>query len=168
MCQRVWIQIRPDILSGLIWIQTVCKDYQQTTLAGKEVNLVLLTELILYRYPHSIFNHFYPMISFTLMELETMWILICFSEHCLLKKNISIHRCTTNQSRNRFTCIFIVHHQSNKGPVHLYIHRCTTSQTKDRFTCIFIGTSPISQGTVYLYIHRCTPVNQETGSPVYS
>ena len=26
-----WIQIRPDILLGLIWVQTVCKDYQQTT-----------------------------------------------------------------------------------------------------------------------------------------
>ena len=28
-CQTVWIQIRPDIL---IWFQTVCKNYQQTTL----------------------------------------------------------------------------------------------------------------------------------------
>ena len=26
----------PDILSGLIWVQTVCKCYQQTTPAGKE------------------------------------------------------------------------------------------------------------------------------------
>ena len=24
-CQTDWIQIRPDILSGLIWVQTVCK-----------------------------------------------------------------------------------------------------------------------------------------------
>ena len=30
-CQTVWIQIRPDILSGLIWVQTVCKGCQQTT-----------------------------------------------------------------------------------------------------------------------------------------
>ena len=29
-CQTVWIQIRPDILSGLIWVQAVCKGYQQT------------------------------------------------------------------------------------------------------------------------------------------
>ena len=36
-CQTVWIQIRPDILSGLIWVQTVCKGYHQlTTLVGKE------------------------------------------------------------------------------------------------------------------------------------
>ena len=30
-CQTVWIQIRPNILLGLIWIQTVCKGYKQTT-----------------------------------------------------------------------------------------------------------------------------------------
>ena len=35
-CQTVWIQIRPDILSGLIWVQTVHKGYRQTTLVGKE------------------------------------------------------------------------------------------------------------------------------------
>ena len=29
-CQTVWIQIRTDILSVLIWVQTVCKGYQQT------------------------------------------------------------------------------------------------------------------------------------------
>ena len=34
--QAVWIQIRPDILSGLIWIQTICKGNQQTTLVGKK------------------------------------------------------------------------------------------------------------------------------------
>ena len=38
-CRAVWIQIRPDILSGLIWIQTVCKDYLQTTLVDKEFML---------------------------------------------------------------------------------------------------------------------------------
>ena len=37
-CQRVWILIRPDVLSRLIWVQTVCQGYQQTTLAGKELN----------------------------------------------------------------------------------------------------------------------------------
>ena len=38
-CQTAWIQIRQDILSGLIWVQTVCKDYQQRTLVGKEFRL---------------------------------------------------------------------------------------------------------------------------------
>ena len=30
-CQLVLMQIRPDILLGLIWVQTVCKDHQETT-----------------------------------------------------------------------------------------------------------------------------------------
>ena len=30
-------QIRPDILSAVTWVQTVCKGYQQTTLTGKEM-----------------------------------------------------------------------------------------------------------------------------------
>ena len=36
-CQTVGIQTKPDILSGLIWVQTVCKGYQQMTLGGKEL-----------------------------------------------------------------------------------------------------------------------------------
>ena len=31
MCQTVWIQIRPDVLLGLIWVQTVCNDQQHKT-----------------------------------------------------------------------------------------------------------------------------------------
>ena len=34
--QTVWSQIRPDILSGLILVQTVCKGYQQMSLADRE------------------------------------------------------------------------------------------------------------------------------------
>ena len=30
-CHTVWIQIRPDVLWGLIRVQTVCKGYQQMT-----------------------------------------------------------------------------------------------------------------------------------------
>ena len=30
-CQRVWIQIRTDVLSILIWVQNFCKDYQHMT-----------------------------------------------------------------------------------------------------------------------------------------
>ena len=36
-CQKDWTQIRPYITSGLIWVQTVCKGYQQTTLGGKDL-----------------------------------------------------------------------------------------------------------------------------------
>ena len=37
-CQAIWIQVRPIILSGLIWVKTVCKGYQQTTLVGKSLS----------------------------------------------------------------------------------------------------------------------------------
>ena len=37
-CQTAWIQIRPDILSDLIWVQNVCKSYQQTITVGKELS----------------------------------------------------------------------------------------------------------------------------------
>ena len=37
--KTVWIQARSDILSGLIWAQTVCIGYQQKTLVGKELKL---------------------------------------------------------------------------------------------------------------------------------
>ena len=40
-CQIVWIQVRPNILSGLIWVQSVCKSYQQTTLVGKIISGIL-------------------------------------------------------------------------------------------------------------------------------
>ena len=43
-CQTVWIQIRPNILSGLIWVQTVCKDYPQKTkvvISRQIVNIAL-------------------------------------------------------------------------------------------------------------------------------
>ena len=40
-CLTVWMQIRPHILSGLIWVQTVCKGYQQTTLVGKELSTII-------------------------------------------------------------------------------------------------------------------------------
>ena len=33
--QTVWIQIKVDVLSDLIWIQTVCNAYQQTTLVDR-------------------------------------------------------------------------------------------------------------------------------------
>ena len=38
-CQMVWIKIRPDILLGLIWVQTLCKGYQQTTHSRQRVKV---------------------------------------------------------------------------------------------------------------------------------
>ena len=57
-CQTVWIQIRPYILQGLIWIQSVCKDYQQ--LAGKELKCSLhfyVSKSSLLSFSHKIHTH---------------------------------------------------------------------------------------------------------------
>ena len=35
-CQTVWIQIRPNFLLGLIWVQTIHKNHQQKTHADKD------------------------------------------------------------------------------------------------------------------------------------
>ena len=42
-CQTVWIQFRTDIMSVLIWVQTVCKDYQQTTKVAVSKKTVIMT-----------------------------------------------------------------------------------------------------------------------------
>ena len=34
-CQTSWIQIMLDVLLGLVWVQSVCKGYEQTTLGDK-------------------------------------------------------------------------------------------------------------------------------------
>ena len=44
-CQTVWIQTRPDISSGLVWVQTDCKGYQQMTLAGNEFKALGLHDI---------------------------------------------------------------------------------------------------------------------------
>ena len=42
-CQTDWIQIRPDISSGLIWVQSVCKGYEQMTLVGNELSYAFIS-----------------------------------------------------------------------------------------------------------------------------
>ena len=47
-CQTVWNQIRRDVFSGLIWVQTVCKGYRQTTLGGKDLTNLSRMESLLF------------------------------------------------------------------------------------------------------------------------
>ena len=51
-CGTVWIQIRSDSLLVLIWVQTICKGYQQTTkvAASKERVNQLVIDCILFYY----------------------------------------------------------------------------------------------------------------------
>ena len=44
-CQTDWIQIRPNILSVLFWVQSVCKDYEQMTLEDKDLKYLALFAL---------------------------------------------------------------------------------------------------------------------------
>ena len=46
--QTVWKQIRPDIMSGLIWDQTVCEGYPQTTKVAARGKKVKKFKLIIF------------------------------------------------------------------------------------------------------------------------
>ena len=48
-CQTVWIQIRTDIVSGLIWVQTVCKGYQQTAIVTARKERLKFKHLLSHR-----------------------------------------------------------------------------------------------------------------------
>ena len=39
--QTVWIQIRPDVSSGLIWVKTVYKGYQERTTCRSDVSFAM-------------------------------------------------------------------------------------------------------------------------------
>ena len=41
-CQTVWIEIRPEFLSSLIWVETLCRGNQQMTLGDTELKAVYL------------------------------------------------------------------------------------------------------------------------------
>ena len=41
-CQTIWTQGKPNVLLGLIWIQTVCKVYQQNTGRQRDLNQIAL------------------------------------------------------------------------------------------------------------------------------
>ena len=43
-CQTVWILIRPEILSGLIWVRTVSKGYQQTKVSSLNWRLLSILQ----------------------------------------------------------------------------------------------------------------------------
>ena len=44
-CQTVLIQIPPEVLSGLIWVQTICKGYQQMTKVATSGERVKVKEI---------------------------------------------------------------------------------------------------------------------------
>ena len=60
VCQTVWIQVKPDSLSGLIWVQFVCKSYQLTTLGDNEFNAKISCTGIIYRIEYLLFPQWAP------------------------------------------------------------------------------------------------------------
>ena len=74
--QTVLIQIRPDILSGLIFVKTVCISYLQTKPVGKELKLIVNMEKYLFYI--SIFR-----ISFPRNVTQNMFVLIKIHCKCI-------------------------------------------------------------------------------------
>ena len=72
VCENIWIQIRPDVMSRLIWVQTVCKGYQQMILEGKELIYPLLPGIIISQ-PKSDFQQFICIIAF----ISTVQVFLC-------------------------------------------------------------------------------------------
>ena len=65
-CQMVWIQIRIVIMSFLIWVQTVCKGYQQTE------KIATRKETFNYKWLFHCSSHFYFIILFCFFFYENM------------------------------------------------------------------------------------------------
>ena len=73
-CQTVWIQNRPDLLSGLIWVQTICKGHKQTTLVGKclKESIWICNPLnTAFHLESSVFSSKYRVTKYNL--LQTVW-----------------------------------------------------------------------------------------------
>ena len=56
--QTFWIKIRPDVLLGLIWVQTVCRDHQQTTKLNPSRQRVNIDQLMRFWYTGNQYNMF--------------------------------------------------------------------------------------------------------------
>ena len=74
--QTDWILIRPDVLLHLVWVQSVCKGYQQTTLGGNELSGGLVSCNYNSNTPHAHFNTVKPLNSnsnFTFSKYSLIW-----------------------------------------------------------------------------------------------
>ena len=88
-CQTVWTHIRIDFLSVLIWVQTVCKGYQQMTklpLAGKELRYIshILSETS--KPPLDIFSYIFTYMVHT-------WLKFTLNMEKSIKQSLSKFHC---------------------------------------------------------------------------
>ena len=76
----------PDIMSSLIWVQTVCKSYQQTTIVGRELNKRFKLHFILRGCLHAI--------KFKKKKFQLLIIVFNPSKHrkpCKIQHNAASH-----------------------------------------------------------------------------
>ena len=105
-CQTVWIQIRPDILSSLIWIQTICKDQQQTT------KFYLLFRAV---------SGSPPQLFSTLMILKAA----CLHNHCYIDRLITTFmKVLTKMAREHLTPTTT---DTNSGTVTIFVTSTVTA-----------------------------------------
>ena len=102
-CQTVWIQIWRDILSGLIWVQTDCKNYQQTTLGDelKPFPMYHCFQFLFYIYiqspKSSYFNHPLRNLAEVLCTDKIITTFICLLKIYNLLDIIFIHQISAQQ-----------------------------------------------------------------------
>ena len=83
VCQTFWIQIRPDILSGLILVLTVCKGYQQMTVRLYIYKLMMLP-IVWHEMGDFNWEPIYVMIWFLVRRHCTVCMCNKLHPHCLI------------------------------------------------------------------------------------
>ena len=94
-CKTVWIQIRPDFLSGLIWVHTVCKGFQRTTKVATSRERVIFYCII--------FQWDFTMMGGILFVF--LIVLLCFGLLCAIIQN-RVSTCCPNLA----FCFFTLYH----------------------------------------------------------
>ena len=85
-CETAWIQIKTDILSVMIWVQTVCKGYQKTikfTTSRERVN----------RLRKSMFDFSQFQVSGTPIKLQCLGQSVFWIIFLRLQQNLSTGQC---------------------------------------------------------------------------
>ena len=82
-CQMVWIQIRTNILSVLMWVQTVCKGYQQMSSVATSIEWTKKT--LFSRLTVLVENEISVCTKYRLFKQNLafkIYYIICLSENC--------------------------------------------------------------------------------------
>ena len=75
-CRTVWILIRPDVLSGLIWIQIVGKSYLQMTIGDKGLRLQIAAGKQIWYKKREIYIIFFALSSYSQCFENSLFLLL--------------------------------------------------------------------------------------------